>query len=388
MYTKSLLAAAIAMTTAAVSQTASAETDVAKALTEGKPIAQFNLRYETNDTDNTLDAATALTLGSNLGYETGSLYGFKALVELEDTRALIDEYNPEDAQYNTVADPVNTEFNRVQISYAKDGVSAVLGRQRIILDNARFVGNVGWRQNEQTFDAFKAGFSNDDWDVTYAYIDKINTILFTQIDVANNLFNVSYKGLEAGKLTGYGYYQKNEDNPANAASNADTLGVRFAGKHALESTTLMYTAEYAMQDAKDYSANYLFAELGATLGKAKVFAGYEVLGSDDGAYGFQTFMATKHAFNGWADKFLSTPASGLTDTYLKAVGNVAGVKLVGMYHMFDADEGGADLGSELDLLAVKKIDDMFTVGLKAAMYSKGDSGADTDKLWAWVSAKF
>merc|ERR1712169_49069 len=84
--------------------------------------------------------------------------------------------------------------------------------------------------------------------------------------------------------------------------------------------------------------------------------GNETLGSDDGEFGFNTPFATKHAFNGCADKFLGTPADGLSDTYLKVAGNVAGVKLVGFYHDFSADEGSADKGSEIDFLAAKKIE--------------------------------
>ena len=75
----------------------------------------------------------------------------------------------------------------------------------------------------------------------------------------------------------------------------------------------------------------------------------------DGETSFQTPLATKHAFNGWADKFLlATPANGLVDAYLTATGKVAGIKLLATYHMFSSDEGGDDYGSELDLLAVKK----------------------------------
>ncbi|MGB1092569.1 MAG: hypothetical protein ACPGYX_10615, partial [Oceanobacter sp.] len=117
----------------------------------------------------------------------------------------------------------------------------------------------------------------------------------------------------------------------------------------------------------------------------------ETLGSDDGAYSFQTPLATKHAFNGWADMFLATPASGLQDTYVKAVTKVAGVKLLGMYHDYSSDEGGIDFGSEINLLAAYKIDKNFTVGAKMAKYSAGDDDSgkvDTDKLWVWASAKF
>src|SRR5690606_30341465 len=55
----------------------------------------------------------------------------------------------------TVADPENLELNRFQVSWMREGTGVTLGRQRIVLDNARFVGNVGWRQNEQTFDAVR-----------------------------------------------------------------------------------------------------------------------------------------------------------------------------------------------------------------------------------------
>ena len=39
-------------------------------------------------------------------------------------------------------------------------------------------------------------------------------------------------------------------------------------------------------------------------------AGYEELGSDGGVAAFQTPLATLHAFNGWADLFLTTPGDG------------------------------------------------------------------------------
>ena len=52
-----------------------------------------------------------------------------------------------------VPDPRGTELNRFQITNTSlPGTRTTLGRQRIVLDDSRFVGNVGFRQNEQTFD--------------------------------------------------------------------------------------------------------------------------------------------------------------------------------------------------------------------------------------------
>lgn len=113
----------------------------------------------------------------------------------------------------------------------------------------------------------------------------------------------------------------------------------------------------------------------------------ETLDSDGGAYGFQTPLATKHAFNGWADKFLATPTGGLTDTYLKVVSKLGGVKVVAMYHDFSSDFGSTDYGTELDLVVVKKIDKHFKVLAKYASYSADNFSADTDKLWLQLEMK-
>ena len=45
------------------------------------------------------------------------------------------------------------DWNRVWARYTAEGIGeAKLGRQRVIYNNARHIGNVGWRLNEQTFD--------------------------------------------------------------------------------------------------------------------------------------------------------------------------------------------------------------------------------------------
>lgn len=385
MQKKTLLTAAIAL--ASIQATTTYADSPLDLVDKAKPIINLNLRYETNDVDNAADSATALTLRSRLGVQFGSYKGLTALYEVEDVDAYIKEYAPETAGYDVVADPENTEVNRAQLQYSTGGFTAIVGRQRIILDNARFVGNVGWRQNEQTFDAAKLSYKADDLMVQYAYIDQVNGILRRfDADVSDHLINVSYSGLTAGTVTAFGYLLEDDDTE----KTDDTLGLSFKGK----TSKILYSATYAQQSvesgANEFEATYLSLELGAIVGPAKVFLGQETLGSDDGTYGFQTALATKHAFNGWADQFLATPTSGLVDTYLKAVGKVQGVKLLGMYHTYKADEGSTDFGSEINLLAVKKFTKQITAGIKMAKYSQGDDDSgklDTDKLWVWVSAK-
>src|SRR3546814_7541468 len=55
------------------------------------------------------------------------------------------------------------------------GTVLTVGRQRISLDDQRFVGSVGWRDNEQTFDVVRienSSIRNLKIDLTYAWSDR------------------------------------------------------------------------------------------------------------------------------------------------------------------------------------------------------------------------
>src|SRR5688572_33285828 len=56
-----------------------------------------------------------------------------------------------------VADLATTELNQAWLAYSyTNSFSIKGGRQRIVLDNHRFIGDVAWRQNMQTYDAVSA----------------------------------------------------------------------------------------------------------------------------------------------------------------------------------------------------------------------------------------
>ena len=354
----------------------------------GNAYADVKVRYESNDTDDGIkDAATALITDAAIGFETKDYEGFKALVEYEIVQPIIDEYTPEDTEYDTVMDPETREWNRAQISYKKDGFGAVVGRQRIILDDARFVGNVGWRANEVTYDAATATYKKDGVDIFLGFVDQRNFLNGTAQDQSDILFNVGYK-VGSGKVSAFAYLLENDDTEAKL----DTYGVKYSGSTMADDIKVIYSGTLATQSTDDFSAMYYALEGGALVSGVTLALGNETMGSDDGDFAFYHPYGTNHKFNGWADKFLNTNANtgglGLSDTYVKAVTKVSGVKLVGFYHTFNSVEDDVDFGNELDLLAVKKLDDTFTVGAKAAFYSAGDTGVDTTKMWAWVQAKF
>ena len=67
--------------------------------------------------------------------------------------------------------------------------------------------------------------------------------------------------------------------------------------------------------------------------------------------------------------------------YLKAVSTIKDVKVVGMYHDFSSNDCGASLGTELDLVAIKKNNKTTIAILKYASYSADTFSTDTTKSW-------
>ncbi|MGB0238964.1 MAG: alginate export family protein [Cycloclasticus sp.] len=365
----------------------------------GKLTLDTRLRYEDVDDDSAAKDADAFTLRARLGYLTPDFAGFKAFAELESTVPLGDrEYRDlrgHGAGYSVIADPDNNELNRGWISYSGfEDMLIKFGRQRIIFDNARFVGNVGWRQNEQTFDALTlANTSLQDTKIVVGYIDTIKTILGTNVEADIPLVNVKYSGLPFGDLSAYGYFIDYDDS---TAIDRDTIGLRFKGATAIsDSVKVLYTAEYAQQEIdratlSDEEVDYYFLEGGLSFAGITAKISHEVQEGSNGV-SFRTPLGTNHAFNGWADQFLGTPGDGLEDTFVTLSTKVAGVKLALIYHEFDAEDSSIDYGDELDFVAVKKINSQLTVLAKYATYSRGDvaSGkSDKDKFWLQAEMKF
>jgi hypothetical protein len=394
------IALAMALIGSVASQVAYAES-LTGALTSGKASVNLNLRYENVEQENPSEDASALTLRTLLAYDTGSYKGFSAKIEMEDTRIVLGQgdytvgpsgYNV--GQYSVIADPEHTELDQGFIQYKNKAFSAKLGRQVITLDGHRFVGHVGWRQDRQTFDALSAKYTPvKDLTVQYAYITQRNRI-FAQdadLDSKDHIINAAYK-TAYGILSGYGYLLEVDNNTDNAL---DTFGVSFAGSSKVGDTKVLYRAEYASQSsesaAADFDVDYLSLEAGAVMSGITAKVGYEVLGSDESAFGFSTPLATLHKFNGWSDQFLGTPAQGLVDTSVSFSGKALGGGWQVIYHNFEADnmsDSVDDLGSEMNVSYVKKYAKYYSAGIKYAAYSAGDIKVDADKLWVWVGAKF
>lgn len=399
-FTKNGLTCAVLIGLSGISSIAMAS-EFTSALSSGKVNGDLNLRYENVEQDNALKDASALTLRTRLSYTTGKVSGWSAMVEMEDNRIVLGQgdYSVPQTGYNTgmysvIADPEHTELDQGYVQYSSDTFTFKAGRQLIAWDGHRYVGHVGWRQDRQTFDGLSAKYNPvKELTLNYAYLTQRNRIFAEALDQdsKDHLLNGAYK-TSMGTLTAYAYLLELDNNTDNAL---DSYGVSFVGNTTVAQTKLLYALEYASQSSDtagtDFDADYALLEVGAVLAGITAKLGYESLGSDGGAYGFQTPLATLHKFNGWADTFLTTPAEGLVDTYVSLAGGVLGGKWLAAYHNFAADEATSvvdDLGSELDLQYVRNYGSNYSVGIKYAAYS-GDSGrVDTDKLWLWVGAKF
>jgi len=367
-------------------------------LKNGKLLLDLRARMELVDQGNLDEEAFYPSLRTRLGFETAPLKGWLAMLEIENITALHDDdvndtVNGE-AAFPVVADPEDTEVNQVYLQWADgDHRRLRLGRQRLILDNARFIGNVGWRQNEQTFDAvtYTDGLGQNRARLTLAYVANVNRIFGENHPVPTNanlrsdtfLGNYRMTGLPVGDLTLFAYFIDLDAQPA--AAHRD-LGLRLDGKREMGAMTWLWDLSYAQQD--DYAdgaavidADYLSAIGGVGVSDVTVKLGHEVL-SGDGTYAFQTPLATLHGFNGWADRFLVTPPGGIEDSFLQAVYGKGPLTLVGFYHDFSADTGG-DYGNELDLQLTYAFDKHTDIGIKYADYREDGLGPDVTKIMVW-----
>ena len=387
---------------ASLATAAAAEQDSRSDGIKLKPIVDARLRYETVD-QGALDA-DAVTLRVRAGGEA-KLGEFALLAEGEATLAPVNDYNafpfplPGDNQWRpqhaVIADPRNVELNRFQLQYKSKNAAVTIGRQRINLDDQRWVGSVGWRQNEQTFDAARGEATLGPIAVDLTYAIGQRTIFGEDAGPRTNLkgdFIFAGIGSKPGAVQGKLFaYLLDYDETFYLANSSQTYGgilsasVPIAGK-----TKLALRASYARQsdygrNPFDYAADYWSIEGGTTLAGFTVSAGWEQLGSDNGR-AVQTPMATLHKFNGWADLFLTTPPLGLEDAYVTVSRKFDGVNLLpGLnanlaFHQFDSARGNIDYGTEWDASVGFKIGKVGVL-LKYADYHADGFGADTRKLW-------
>ena len=371
-----------------------------------KPIADARVRYENADQEGFDEEAQALTFRLRAGAELAA-GDWALLAESEGTAALTERYDSglnRKTHLPLVGDPENIELNRLQLQYRglTKGI-VTLGRQRINIQDQRFVGSVGWRQNEQTFDALRFEYGDAKGiKVDLAYSWSVRTIWGIDGSAArqqaiggNNVFATVSHPTPVGTLSGFAFViDQDEADVQGVRLSSKTYGLRLAGAHNLSpQTRLNYSLSYANQsdhhrNPNDYQADYWLTELGIELWSARLGVGHERLGADEGTTltSFQTPLATLHKFQGWADKFTTTPPNGIRDTYASvayACNKLFGLDAISatvIYHNFESDRRKNQYGDEWDAqLTLKK--GRWAATAKLADYDAEQFATDTRKIW-------
>ena len=399
----------------------------------GTPNLDVRVRYEHVEVDGPLaapiteDEADAFTARARLGYTTGKWNELDGQLEFEGLTSIgnTEHYNSIEngqSQYPVVADADVNEINQAWLRYSGLPKTQIkYGRQRILLDNQRFVGNVGWRQNEMTYDAaLLTSTFIPRTTFTYAFLNNVNSFksfnfapagqppqIDDNLDIKAHLANAQVAVIDKKLVvTAYGYLLDFDEIPPGAPAarllaDTRTIGARIAGAIPVQAFTVGYALEYADQQEYEDStdivdAAYSLIEASLGYGKFKGTVGYEVLEGDGTTYSFQTPLSTAHAHGGWADQFLITPVGGLERTYLSATATLGKAGLTAVYHQFESESDNLDYGDEIDLLASYAVMDNFVLYAKYADYHADDfpvagtpaQSVDTEKMWVYAEYKF
>ena len=340
---------------------------------------------------------------------------FKTLVEVDHVELAWENEFSNGVNFNgtpVIPDVAGTDLNQALISYAPtNSLEFLLGREAVVVGNQRFIGTNGFWQNEQTLDiaGFKLDFASAS-EISYRYVDNANRINGDDADKrlnperspfeaalanANNgkrpakflgdhdhdshLLFAKFKEWDYTELQAY-YFDMNIED-AEPLSNK-TLGLRYEYRGRLNRLRALAFAEWATQERSEVNAdaNLQYQNVGAGLGyrSHQLSLHYERLSEDNGI-SFVTPLASLHDENGWADKFLVTPVSGLQDYSLQYIWRNSPIKIDTRYHVFNADDNHRTLGNELD------IDIEFTLAknhillVRYADFSAKDPGLSDEK---------
>lgn len=367
----------------------------------------LNYRWENVDQDiGKPQTANANTARLRLGLLSPKVFDFQGYAEYEGNLAMQEDYNSTrngNTGYSTIADPDHSELNQLWISYS--GVPDTVikgGRQRIKLDDDRFIGNVGWRQMETTYDSVLITHTNQQLFglvVNAGYIGNVQTFTATTENINAPILNVNYKMGDYGNLIGYGYWLDYTEKE-NYEKSSQTYGLRAAccQKDSIkisENIGLLYTAEWSYQSdyghgVTKYQTDRINLMAGFTAFNLTFQGAMEQLNGFGANKTFDTPLGTNHAFQGWADLFLTTPKDGIRDVFgtASAAFMQGTLNVTAVYHDFTDDTGSLHYGKEFDAQVVKKFGKHYALLAKYAYYDADQFGTDTQKIWLQGNISF
>ncbi len=378
----------------------------------GTPDVSLRYRFAHIDDDGFDRQAEASTLKILLGYRTPS---FKQSDVYVQGRSVVhvgnDTFNDTlngKTEFPVEADPESLALHQ---AYLRTGLipdtQVIAGRRVVKLNNQRFIGSLVWRQNDRTFDGITVqNQSVDDLEVTYGFFFNVNRGFTDRSPIGNfnsatniHVVNLAYDAGKVGKVNGYSVLAELDGVAAAPGLSSATTGISLDGNTSLgNKASLRYHAEYAFQtdygdNPVDYGAHYIHVHGGPAVGPVSVQGGFELLGSDDGTAALSAPLGLLHAFNGWADRFLTTPADGIKNAYGKASIKLPPTPLgkyglTAVFHQFWAHNDSRAYGSEWNAVLTGSLGRHYKTALKYAYYDADTFSVDAQKLWLIVKAQY
>jgi len=370
---------------------------------------ESRLRLETAEQDNLPDKAAALTQLIRPALELRASDKLTALIEAEAVFAIVDDFD--DGSGNNpgrpvIADPDGLELNRLQLQYSVGPRTFItLGRQKLALDDERFLGPGAFRQNDQTYDGVH--ISTQPFGTTTfqaGYFGKVHRVLGSDNPIGafngeSYYFNANTPTL-IGQVGVFHYaFDLSTDLPAPQSSvfSSQTSGIRIDGRYHRDPYGIDWEASFARQtdfsdNPLDYEADYWLAGLQAFAGPASLKVRFESLGAAD-QQSFQTPLGTLHKFQGAADLFLNTPPEGLQDIQIKwgwnfgRNGPFRNISTALSVHRFESEVSGLHFGDEINF-DITAAFGQFNLALTAANYDAKAFASDTNRFFLSLTHRF
>lgn len=395
---------------------------LSEAIKNGTPSIELRLGYEHSSTDDQNSPAEALNLRFRLGYRTANYLDTNVFVQFHSLSNWVENFRfpgGGDAGHDVIADPDGERIHQGYLEYhGLTDTTLRLGRQEILLDDVRLIGNIGWRQNGQSFDGvLLTNNSAEDLTLKLAVIGQTNTPLLTHEDLDHLiLLNAHYSYQEGHHIALYSYLLDTEKSTDNSRDSA-TYGTRLNGSCG---NRMNYDISYTIQGdyghGKVHDGEMIKAFLGTSFDLFSVGVGYNRISGQDGQDApFDTLFSTAHKYNGWADQFTATNGGslvgGLEDAYVQVGTEFLGAAILIRYHIFDTvestfigsdattdtdDNHGGEYGDEIDVDITRKITDELTAQITYAFYNETDEErngvrnrtTDEEIFWARLIYQF
>jgi hypothetical protein len=378
-----------------------------EAVFEPRFSTDWRLRYQSLERDGFDEDGIALTARLRTALEIDILPKTTFLAEAEGNLALVDNFNDGRQILPTrpfIPDPEGLELNRLQITTEiLPKTRLTLGRQKIALDDWRFIGSFPFRQNDQTIDALRVEtrvFGAGVLDI--GYFNKVHRPLgqknINGVFEGDSYFANYNIGTPLGRLSTFHYSLGLESGPLGSLrqdASSETTGFRILGRRDEAFISYVWEGSYARQNERggnpaDYSADYILGEFTLKPGQFTFKTRAEILGSDQG-HSVQTPLASLHRFQGFSDQFLTTPPDGLRDYSvfleydLGRIGPFRRVKTFARHHWFESHVNKRAYGKEINLSLTGRLEG-FRMAIEYADYKAQTFSANSRALF--LSAEF